>query len=288
MKNILPRLETQLVRASSRDLKEGGSELSGRQLLLQAMTTLSTKGWHATIFNEASELLRRSISMDPDFALSHAYLALVLGIGIRIGLLGDSDQLVSEAIAEASLALELDDMDSNVLGIAGCALADVGQTNRAIPILKTAVELNPNNAQAIAAIGTAYFMEGCLDEAIEQLSLGIKISPADSRLAVWHTALSLAHLRSGDLDQALTTAQAGCQANQTTYLPRVVLTAVHLMRNESEQAVFALEESYRAKPDLSRHEITSLVGRDLAIAIRRLRSKSTDEKASTYKKKSST
>lgn len=278
LQNILPRLETQLVRAISRDVKAGGSELSGRQLLLEAIAILSLKGWHATSFNEASNLLRQSITLDPDFALSHAYLALVLGIGIRIGLLGDADNLVPEAIAEASLAMELDDMDSNVLGIAGCALSDVGQISRAIPILRNAIELNPNNAQAIAAIGTAYFMEGRLDEAILNLSLGIKISPADSRLAVWYSALSMAYLRSGDLENALTAAESGCRANERTYLPRVVLTAVHLMRNETKQAEHALEESYRVKPDLSRLEITSLVGREFCIAIRRLRSQSSKGK----------
>ncbi len=268
--DILPRLETQLVRAISKDLQSGGEELSSRQLVLQAMSVLSLKGWHESSFTEAAALLRRSIKLDPDFAMSHAYLSLVIGLGHRVGLLRDSDRVIPEAIAEASLALELDDLDSNVLGLVGCALADVGQIDRAIPILKNAVDFNPNNAQAQTALGSAYFLQGRLDEAIEQLSLGIKISPSDSRLSIWNGFLALAYLQRDDLDQALAAALVGCQANQRTYMPRIALTAVRLMRGEREEATKALAECYRVKPDLSNHAINSLVGRELGIAIQRL------------------
>ena len=42
--------------------------------------------------------------------------------------------------------MELDGMDSNVLGLAGCALSDIGQASRAMPILRQSIELNPNNS----------------------------------------------------------------------------------------------------------------------------------------------
>ena len=102
------------------------------------------------------------------------------------------------------------------------------------------------------------------------MSLGIKISPSDSRLSIWNGFLALAYLQRGDLDQALAAALVGCQANQRTYMPRIALTAVRLMRGEREEATKALAECYRVKPDLSNHAINSLVGRELGIAIQRL------------------
>ena len=55
----------------------------------------------------------------------------------------------------ADTALEMDDIDSTVLGFAGCALADLGQADRAMPILEKAIEQDPSNAQAWAALGAA-------------------------------------------------------------------------------------------------------------------------------------
>lgn len=273
LNQILPRLEPQLVRAMSKDLRNHEGDTGSQHLLLQAISLLSLKAWHHDSFLEAANLLRRSVQLDPSSALTHAYLALIVALGHRVGLLRDSDAIVDEAVAEAQHAIELDGLDSNVLGLAGCALADVAQTERAIPILKNAIEFNPNNAQAHTALGSAFLMEGRVDEAIQQLRKGIALSPFDSRLAIWSSVLAIAYLQQQDFDQALSAAEAGCQANDKTYLARITLTAVHLARGESDQAMSAFRDCLRIKPDLSDIEISSVVGRRMAVGIRRLRSR---------------
>lgn len=156
---ILPRLEVQLVRAIFNDLKTGTGELGSRQLLIQAMSLLALQGWTEASFLEAAELLRRSIRSEPGFALAHAYLALVLGLGHRVGLLKDREQVAAAAREEAERALALDSLDSNVLGIAGCALADIGLVDRALPALEQSIDIHPGNAQAWTALGTARMMQ---------------------------------------------------------------------------------------------------------------------------------
>ncbi len=268
---ILPRLETQLVRANFNELRGKSDELSSKQLLIKAVSTLSLKGWHKDSFTEAAGLLRRSIKLEPDLALSHSYLALILGLGHRVGLLQRSGAIVREAVNEAEKALDLDNMDSNVLGLAGCALADVGQPDRAIPLLTQATELNPNNAQAWTALGSARLILGDSETAIKHIRQGIKISPMDSRLAVWWSFLAFAYLQSGEFDQALSAARQGCQNDDKTYLPRVLLTAVHITRKENAEAAKVLRECYRIKPDLSEQEISCLVGRKLGAVFEKIR-----------------
>ena len=114
-------------------------------------------------------------------------------MGHRVGLQPKSEEIANEAVAEAELAINLDGADSNVLGVAGCAFADVGQPERAVPILKNAIKLNPNNAQAWAALGSAYLLQNMCDDAIDCICHGIEISPLNSRLAIWAALLSLAH-----------------------------------------------------------------------------------------------
>ncbi len=271
LERILPRLEPQLWRAIMAHLTEIGDQGSSRQALLQAVGLLSLKGWHTDTFAQSTELLRMSIAEEPGFALSHAYLALTLALGHRIGLLEKSHQIAAEAMQEAEKALELDGMDSNVVGLAACALADIGHVARAIPLLRNAVEINPNNAQAWSALGSAELMDGQTTAAIGHLEHGIAISPMDGRLAVWGTLLALAYLNDGKLDQALQAAQNACMNDVKTYLPRLALAATHLVRIETEQAAKALVECYRINPDLSQTQIDLLLGSEMGSTVGKLR-----------------
>ena len=98
---LAARLELHLVHAIHRAVLAQGGELSAVQLLVQASTLLATDGWHRDTFQEAVELLERSISLDPSSALAHAELGLSLALGHRVGLLERSSTLVQKAVAEA-------------------------------------------------------------------------------------------------------------------------------------------------------------------------------------------
>jgi len=269
--SILPRLEMHLGRAIFNDLGRTSGQQSSGQLMLRAMGLLALKGWHQTTFKEAAQLLRSSIKQQPDRALAHAYLALILGLGNRVGLLERSREVVQEAVYEAELALELDDLDSNVVGLAACALADIGQAERAIPLLKKALDLNPDNGHAWTSLGSSHVILGNPFAAIKPLEHGIRISPMDSRLAVWRSILALAYLQTDNTQDALAIAQQGCQSDEKTYLPRVILTAVRLARGEITQATTAMRDCMRIKPDLSQSEVTCLIGPKLGGAFEKLK-----------------
>lgn len=268
---VLPRLEPQLVRVVFRALQNEDGRPSSRQLLLQAMSVLSLKGWHKESFREVGQVLRRSIEIEPGLALSHAYLSLIRGLGKRVGLAPDPESAVRDAIKHAEIALDLEDMDSNVLGLAGCAFSDVGQTSRGIPLLKRAIDLNPNNAQAHAALGAAYLQDKDFALAVEGLTHGIEISPLDARLAVWFALLAIVRLHLGQLEQALSAAESGCQADRKNFMPRVVIAGVHLQLEDERNAREALEDAVRVKPDLSQDEMEHLVGAEIGRALESLR-----------------
>ncbi|MEZ5878214.1 MAG: winged helix-turn-helix domain-containing protein [Tepidamorphaceae bacterium] len=258
--DIVSRLEPQLVRAIFKDSSRPDGELGSRQLLLQAMGLIVLKGWHKTVFMQAAELLRKSISLEPDLALSRAHLSLLLALGHRVGLLRDSDEVVVEAIAQAESALDLDNMDSIVLGLTGCAFSDIGQAERGIPLLQNAIKINPCNGQAWSALGAAYLTRKRTEEAVQNLSHGISISPADSRLSAWGAILSVAYLHNSQSAEAAAAAHEACLADDKTYLPRVAGVAAHLALMEREQAKAYLREALRIKPDLNENEVCCLVG----------------------------
>jgi len=257
---VIAKLEPQLHRAIYNTVRAADGEPNAQALFLEASSILALKGWHPDSFTIAAGLLRRSCVLAADFALAHAYLALVIGLGDRIGLLGDREKTQIEALDAAERALELDSMDSTVLGFAGCALADIGYPDRALPILRNAVEINPANAQAWASLGSACMLAGHFDEAIQYLRHGIEISPLDSRLSIWGTILALALMRAKDLDGALHQCELACQRDHRNYLPRAVVAGIHRLRDETALARKALNEAYRIMPDLQAAHVFLLLG----------------------------
>ncbi len=269
---VTGKLEPQLQRTIYERVQGNDGTPSARQLFLEANALLAVQGWHHDSFATAAELLRRSHALDPGFVLAPASLSLVLGLGERLGLTADAG-IKAEALEVAELALRLDAMDACVLGLVGCALADLGNPQRALPILRNAVEINPANAQAWAALGSVYLMLSQTGQAIECLQRGVSISPLDSRLSIWGALLTLAHLAAGDLDAALQQGDLACQRDDHSYMPRVALAAVHLARADKGSAATALQDALRIKPDLSRQQISLLVGRHLGTALALLQRK---------------
>lgn len=263
---MIRRIEPRLMQAMVADMQQQDGACAHANLL-EAIGLLALHGWNPTTFEEAADLIERSIELEPEFALSYAYLALVKALGHRIGVLRRDDQVVPSAIAAAEKALDLESQDSTVLGLVGCALADAGQVERALPILHRSIEAGPENGHAKTALGAALMMKQNYKAAAKLLAEGMACSPADSRLSVWGTALALAELALGELDNALKSATNACREDDRLYLPRLALAGVHLVREEQTQAVAAAKEALRIKPDLNQQEVTCVLGERLGVGV---------------------
>ncbi len=268
---VIERIEPQLNRAIYQLVRDSDLERNSRQLFLEASGLLALKGWHETSFLEAAALLRESVALEPEFTHAWAYLALILAFGHRVGLMTDRERTAEEASRAAERALELESMDSTVLGFAGCALCDLGMLSRGKPILHNAIERNPANGQAWVALGAALLLERDIAGAIEHLQRGIDLSPLDSRLSVWNSILAVCLLLAGDLAGAASIVELACRRDHRLYLPRVVLAAIELRRENPAAAATALDDAFQVKPDLSRAEMAGIVGDRFASALCNLR-----------------
>lgn len=278
---MIRRFEPRLMQAMAEEMQADPGEPSARTILMKAIVLLAVKGWHRTTFVEATGMIERALALDPDLALSHAHLALLTALGHRFGLLQDDDSIVPAVLAAVERTLELENRDSTILGLVGCALADVGQVDRALPILQKAIEANPQNGHAKTALGAALLVKGDYASAIRYLSEGIACSPADGRCAVWGTALAMALLAQGKPDEALEAAENACREDDRLYLPRLSLAAVHLVRKDQVNALAAVQECVRTKPDLNRREVVAVVGERLGAAVWALAGALTDQASPT-------
>lgn len=234
------------------------SDMDAWSTYRRAGAELFRRGWSEESLRRAAELYRKSLELDPNFALAHGALALTLSIGHILGFLSDAE--AAEAAEEAERALALSGDDSEILGFAGCALSDLGEHDRGIDVLERAVELNPSNSQAWTGLGGAYLARGDIDQAVEKLSMGIRISPQDPRLAMWGCMLAMALGRRGQLEEAIAEARAARRRDQELYNSRLVLAVLLAHAGRTEEAVASLDEARRMRPQLSMEDVRSLTG----------------------------
>jgi adenylate cyclase len=258
---VVARLEPELVRAEAElARRRPPADWDAWSFYQRAQARLMRGGFHEDTFEEAADLLRKAIEIDPEFALARAQLSLLLAFGHRVGLDIDRDATRREALSEAERALSLEGERSEVQGYVGCAFTDLGQAERGIPILEHAVETNPSNAQAWVALGAGRLLVGEVEQAVRDLEHGLRISPQDSRFAMWGAfhAAGLAQL--GRLDEALEETRVACRRDSRAYMPWVIQSLVLVLLGRMEDAKAALAAARKIRPKLAVEEIEILLG----------------------------
>lgn len=260
---IASRIEPELVRAEVALIRRRrDANPNAWSCFRQGAGVITLKGWSEETLTQATALLRQATALDPDFALARAQLALFLSLGARLGLVADGPAAVTEARAEAERAVRIDHDASEVLGYAGCALAELGDVQRGSEILERAIENDPSNAQAWVALGTSLcFLEKSGDVGLEKLRHGMRLSPRDHRLGFWGTFYALALARHRRLTEAHEEIRAACRRDPQFYVARIVLAFTAAGLGSKEEAIAALREARRLRPRLSLEEIQLFVGR---------------------------
>jgi adenylate cyclase len=264
-RGVMAELEPELTRAELAVIKrQRPGSVGAWSSYRQAFGAVAIKGWSEETIAECIRHLRRAIELDPEFALAHAMLALQTALGVNAGLIADEDDARASARASIELAADLDGASSEVLGYAGCALSDLGEKPRGIEMLERAIEIDPSNAQARVALGAAQVMNRQLDLGLENMRLGMRLSPRDRRLGFWGVIYADALARSGRLDEALEAARAACRRDSTLYVGRVTAALVLARLDRRAEASASLAEAKRIRPGLSLSQIERLQGRRAA------------------------
>jgi len=230
----------------------------------QATAALGGKGWNETAVAEAKSLLRRALELDGNFALARGQLALLSALAQNTGLVAYSAEQTEEALAAAEMAIAADMGSSEVLGYAGCAIADLGHRERGVEILRQAVEIDPSNAQAEVALGAAVAMMGDFDSGIRRMRHGIRLSPRDRRIGFWGWALAEFLLRANRPEEALEEARLAARRDPRLHLPPILEAVAQAVLGRAELARGALMSARRLRPNLTLQEIERSHGRRAA------------------------
>jgi TolB-like protein len=140
---------------------------SGWEHLLRALALMNHHANPDRIIQEA----RGAVAADPDFAPTHAMLAIALSSRLlsNSNILGDLDrrEIVRESLQAVRRAMELHGHDPGVLILIANTYCQLGDAEAGLRLARQAIALAPNSADAQYALGFANFSLGRTAEAID-------------------------------------------------------------------------------------------------------------------------
>lgn len=157
--------------------------------------------------------------------------------------------LLDEALELARKATRLDDQDAVARFALGRAHLAKGEYDRSILELEHAIELNPGLAQAHCGLGDSLAYKGKAADAIPQFEEAVRLSPHDPHRWAFSMYGALAHIFSGDYEQAAEWALTAVRVPNSHFWSNAALVSALSHLGRDAEASDALQELLSIKPD---------------------------------------
>jgi len=168
----IPLLEADRIR------REGSGARGAYGFVLKAISRIHLL--ERKSFFEAGDFLRRAMDLEPDYAASHAWLALWNIFLVGQGWAKNSQLSIAQAGEAAERAIMLDPNDARGLAIAGHVQAFLHhRLDKAMSLHERALAVNPNLPLAWHLSGVANAYLGNLENARKQLKRCRQLAPHD-------------------------------------------------------------------------------------------------------------
>jgi len=212
--------------------------------------------WHHYRFTkednaEAQTMFRHAIELDPSLSRAYSGLAHAGYWDVLFGFSDEPEETLEWADEAGRKALTLDDKDP----VAHWALGRVrmlrGDLDRAIAELDIAIHINPSYAHAYFGIGFAQTFAGMTDEALENNSKAIRLSPQDPSLWTFYTGRAVTLIARREFEDAVIWARKSVQQAHAGGWAHALLAIALAYAGETAAARAAIEELRIVQPDFS-------------------------------------
>jgi adenylate cyclase len=154
-KAIVAAAGGQLIRAKTEQAAHAAPETLDSVGLVRKAYHFTNQAYHAEALNDAVQLLRQAINLDPQYAFAHAFLAFFLIQRVVTNASLDAEADRAEALATAEHAILAAPGNPEVLENGGLVLVHCGKFEKAVATLRRAVEIAPFNFPAWGYLGLA-------------------------------------------------------------------------------------------------------------------------------------
>lgn len=178
----------QIIRAGSEQASRSAPESLDAWGLVRRAYHFWNHAWTPEGVEDALNLLRRAVEMDPGYAAARAFLGLYLIQRVVNFLSPNPLADMAEALSAADAAISLAPRDSEVLENAGLVYFNSGRYEDSVRVLTRAVEIAPFNLVAWGYLGLAHAWTGDDPQVVEGLTILerlLKTAPDHPSVPYW-------------------------------------------------------------------------------------------------------
>ena len=197
----------------------------------------------------ARSLYQRAIARDPRFARAYGGLALVYAASYRNGWASDGDEALAKALSMAQTALEIQPNLPEQYWVIGYVHTQQQRLVDAERALSSALQLDPNYADALALQGGIQTYAGRPDKTLLLLREAMHLEPAAGYL--YFLLLGRAYYFLEDCDQALINLQEAATRNPSNIETRLYLAGCLVRVGDMADAEWEAEEVLGLDPDFT-------------------------------------
>ncbi len=193
-------------------------------------------------FDKAQRFYEQAVVLDPEYAEAWARLAQIHALNGQFGWVENiesADQLAFDLINKA-VGLNPDSAYIRYGYSRILARDSIGRHDDAITEVETAIELDPNFADAYGWLGQLYILTGKASKAIEPIKVAMRINP---NFPFWYEyTYGFAHYFLGDYETAANSIELAVEKNPNVYFSRLAYAASLAMAGRQDDAEWQLEE----------------------------------------------
>jgi DNA-binding winged helix-turn-helix (wHTH) protein/TolB-like protein/Flp pilus assembly protein TadD len=245
------------------------SSLEAYDLFLRATSRFLAR--QAEENDAARALYRKALALDPKFARAYAGLAMTYAIEARLRPDADATAALQRARELAETAHLIDQSIPEVHWALGFVHAQGRRHEEAIRSLEKAIELNHSFADGYALMGGIYTYLGQPAKSIPLLRTALRLNPDGSYL--YYLLLGRAYLFEEDLEQALINLREAVQRNPADVETRLYLAAAmaaagdHLAAEWEREQIHSLAPGFSLERWLQTYPLTSAPHRESLVQL---------------------
>lgn len=244
-KRIVDALEVKLSGFERERLGYGGTKImEAHDVLLRGLSEY----WHFSREGclHAQSSFRRSLEIDSDYAVAHAWLARSYVMQYSMGWNTRDAETLDPALMHAERAVELDDFLPLAHAMMGWVQLWRRQPEIAVAEGRRGCALNPNDADAHLFLSYTLSADGQGEEALRHIEQGLQLNPHPS--SPYLLALGQAYIALQDYEAAFDAFRQGIAINPAFVANHAYLAVYYALLGRMDEAMAAAAETRRIYP----------------------------------------
>ena len=239
-----------------------GKLTDGDQAALTRRNTSNLEAWQAFQLGEnyyerfnpednlrAREQYRRAIQRDPKFVGAWVSLGFTYYWERRYTKGEESEEAFRRLEEISEKAMKMDPSNSGCYILRSLIRSKQRRFEDAITDAGKAVELGPNNSQALRTLSSHLAFAGEYDNAIATMQKAMRLRPTYPPL--WLHVLGFTYHMARQYDKAIETSKVGAARHPKHFMPHLRLAVVYAELGREEEMRAEATEVYRLQPDFS-------------------------------------